>query len=47
MNLKEKLNKYSNIVDGKQVVDVIKVLGYLRHHLADDGYVVFGDFVEE
>lgn len=47
MNLKEKLNKHSNFVEGKQIVDVIKILGYMRHHIAENGYVVFGDFFEE
>lgn len=46
-NLKEKLNKHSNKVEGEQKVDVLKVLGYIRHHLSEKGYVIFGDFFEE
>jgi hypothetical protein len=34
-------------VEGMNKIDVIKVLGYIKHHLADNGYAVYGDFFEE
>ncbi len=44
--MKEKLNKFYNKIPNEncQKIDILKILKYIRHHLSEKGYVVYGDY---
>jgi len=44
LSIKEKIHKLSTLDAEDRKIDILKILAYIKHHLSEKGYAIFGDF---